>query len=141
MLERLSFVTPYLPWLALASIASLILAIALLPTIVLRLPSNYFIRERRSPVRRESEHRLPLTFANIVKNLIGVVFILAGILMLFIPGQGLLTMLIGLILTNFPGKYRLEQKMIRQPKIAQTLNGLRARAGKEHFELPNETDD
>lgn len=140
MPESLSFVAPYLPWLLVASILSLILAAALLPAIVLRLPSNYFVRERRTPVRLAAPNPLPLTVVSLTKNLVGAVFIAAGILMLFLPGQGLLMILIGLMLTNFPGKYQLEQKLIRQPAIARTLNRLRLKAGKTIFEIPDERD-
>ena len=73
---------------------------------------------------------------NLVKNLLGLLFIIAGILMMVLPGQGLLTVLIGMMLVNFPGKYRLEQALIRQAMISQTLNGLRRKARKNPFDLP-----
>lgn len=136
MFDWLSFFTPYLPWLALASFLSLILVVVLLPAIVLQLPEDYFVREKRQPVSRKKGHPVLMGMVNLVKNLLGLLFILAGILMTVLPGQGLLTVLIGMMLVNFPGKYRLEQALIRQEMIARTLNGLRRKAHKKPFALP-----
>jgi|TARA_B110000483_G_C18031019_1_gene478733 hypothetical protein len=47
---------------------------------------------------------------------------LVGLLLLFLPGQGLLTILIGLMLMNYPGKSRLEQKIVRMPGVLASLN-------------------
>src|SRR5439155_1676482 len=60
-----------------------------------------------------------------VKNLLGVLFVLAGIAMLVLPGQGLLTMLIGLSFLDFPGKRDQERKIISVPMVLQTINRLR----------------
>ena len=136
MFDWLSFFTPYLPWMALASFVSLILVVVLLPAIVMQLPEDYFVRERRQPVGQQKGHPIVMGIINLVKNLLGILFILAGVLMTVLPGQGLLTILIGMILVNFPGKYRLEQVLIRQKIISQTLNGLRRKANKKAFELP-----
>ena len=74
----------------------------------------------------------------LLKNTVGITFIVAGVLLLFLPGQGLLTLLVGLILTNFPGKYRLEQQLIRRPAIARTLNRFRERAQRDPFLIPED---
>ena len=71
------------------------------------------------------------------KNLLGAALMLLGILMLFTPGQGLLTLLVGLLLMNFPGKYRLERTLVARPGIFRSLNWLRRRRGAEPFELPD----
>jgi hypothetical protein len=47
-----------------------------------------------------------------------------------IPGQGLLTVLIGLMLVDFPGKLRLERWLIGLPRVLQTVNRLRQRYGR-----------
>lgn len=119
------------------SIGSLVVAAVLLPLITVQLPSDYFVREHREPERKHRPHPLIIGLIVVVKNTVGIAFLVAGLLMLFIPGQGLLTMLIGLILTNFPGKYRLEQQLIRRPAIARTLNRLRERAQREPFQIPD----
>lgn len=136
MLDWLSFFKPYLQWMALASFLSLVLVVVLLPVIVTQLPEDYFIREKRRPVARQKGHPVLMVFINLVKNLLGLLFIVAGVLMTFLPGQGLLTILIGLMLVNFPGKYRLEQALIRQKIISQTLNKLRRKAHRKPFQMP-----
>ena len=138
MTDWLSFFTPYLPWMALASFLSLILVVVLLPAIVLQLPEDYFVRERRQPVGQKKGQPVLMGIINVVKNLLGVLFILAGVLMTVLPGQGLLTILIGIMLVNFPGKYRLEQALIRQEMISRPLNSLRRKARKKPFEMPDQ---
>lgn len=59
--------------------------------------------------------------------------IVSGIMMLFIPGQGILTIIIGIILTDFPYKYRIERWIITRPRILSTLNQLRMKAKKQPF--------
>jgi hypothetical protein len=50
--------------------------------------------------------------------------------MLFLPGQGLLTMITGLLLIDYPGKFRLERKIVNTPAVLKSLNWLRAKAKK-----------
>ena len=68
----------------------------------------------------------------ILKNLLGVILVLLGILMSIpgVPGQGLLTILLGIILLDFPGKRSLEQKLVSQPMILQKINRLRHKFSK-----------
>jgi hypothetical protein len=62
------------------------------------------------------------------KNSLGYLLLLGGILMLFLPGQGILTMVTGLMLIDYPGKFRLERKIVNRPTILKSLNWLRAKA-------------
>tara|TARA_B100001057_G_scaffold120887_3_gene119633 strand:+ start:11978 stop:12196 length:219 start_codon:yes stop_codon:yes gene_type:complete len=61
----------------------------------------------------------------IVKNIIGYILIVGGILMLVLPGQGLFTILIGLMLSNYPGKFYIEKRFIAIPSILKMINWLR----------------
>ena len=49
--------------------------------------------------------------------------------MLVLPGQGVLTILIGVMFINFPGKYRLERWVVMRDPVLKTINRLRQRAG------------
>ncbi len=60
--------------------------------------------------------------------------------MLILPGQGLLTMLIGMTLVNFPGKFALERSIVSRPSVANTLNRIREAAGKQRLQLPESGD-
>ena len=63
----------------------------------------------------------------ILKNLLGVVLILLGIILSLpgVPGQGILTILLGLIMLDIPGKRPLEAKIIQRPAILSAINTLR----------------
>lgn len=113
-------------WFAIG-IGSLVVTIIALPIVILRLPPDYFVRERRLRLLSASLHPLLGWVALALKNLLGVALFILGAVMLFVPGQGILTMLIGLMLMNFPGKYKLEQKLVRRPAVLRTLNRIRAR--------------
>ena len=69
--------------------------------------------------------------AKLLKNTAGVVFLTAGVAMLVLPGQGLLTILLGLMLINFPGKRRFELALIRRRPVLKSVNWIRRRAGRE----------
>ena len=100
------------------------------PIILIRLPHNYFLLPDRHRVPWANKHpllRLPLLLA---KNLLGIIFVFAGILMLALPGQGLLTIIIGLVLMDFPGKYHAERWVISRHSILFTSNWIRKKAGK-----------
>ena len=67
------------------------------------------------------------------KNLLGAVLIVAGIVMFVAPGPGVLTILLGLVLVDIPGRYKLVQKIISRPRIFKAVNSLRRRFGKPPF--------
>jgi hypothetical protein len=70
-----------------------------------------------------------------IKNIIGYALILGGLLMLVLPGQGLFTIFIGLILSNYPGKYKLERKLISIPSIFKMVNWLRDKSNKPPLDI------
>ena len=100
-----------------------------IPFILVRLPTDFF--DIRVPRRwMENQHPVLRLLGHIVKNVVGAIFLFAGFLMLFLPGQGILTMLIGVTMLDFPGKRRLEAKMIGQPAVLNTINSMRQKFGK-----------
>ena len=62
----------------------------------------------------------------------GVLLIALGVLMSLpgVPGQGLLTIFIGLVLVDFPGKRTVERKIVSLPGVIRGMNRLRTRFGK-----------
>jgi len=100
-----------------------------IPFILIRLPADYFdIRVPRPWM--EDHHPVLRLIGHIVKNAVGAIFLFAGFLMLFLPGQGILTILIGISMLDFPGKRNLEAKMIGQPTVLHAINGMRKKFGK-----------
>jgi hypothetical protein len=65
----------------------------------------------------------------VLRNLLGVLLVLLGIAMLLLPGQGLLTLLVGLLLIDFPGKHQLVVRLLTRPKVLSVVNKLRAHRG------------
>ena len=72
------------------------------------------------------------------KNLAGAVLVLAGLAMLVLPGQGLLTIVVGLLFLDFPGKRSLELRLVRHPPVLRTINWLRATAHRPPLQMPDE---
>jgi hypothetical protein len=102
--------------------------------ILVKIPATYFLDSHR----RESWDHWPawLRWVAIgLKNLFGVALIVFGVIQLFTPGQGLLTILIGVVLIDFPGKRQLERKIVGRPKVLAAINQLRARYGRPPLEL------
>ena len=120
-----------------ASALMMLCGIAVVPWILLRLPRDYFLPPRRHPITPE---RFPLSVGLpllVGKNFLGVVLILAGLAMLVLPGQGLLTIILGLALTNFPGKFALQRRLVGHPSVLNSLNWLRRRFGRAPFIAPD----
>jgi hypothetical protein len=112
-----------LGWLLALGVVSLVLTLVLLPIVIVKLPADYFTAAKRPPAERGVSGWL----LRIGKNLLGVIFVVAGIAMLLLPGQGLLTLLIGLLLLDFPGKRAVERRLIRVPMVRNFTNSLRER--------------
>ncbi|MEZ5963479.1 MAG: PGPGW domain-containing protein [Planctomycetota bacterium] len=112
-------------WLTVASFATIPIAILLLPFAVELLPVDYFV----TPSRHRVRYRHPAVAVTLwlLRNLLGWVLVLAGIIMLLLPGQGMLAIVVGLTLVEFPGKFRLERWLVRKGPILRLLNWLRAR--------------
>jgi len=100
-----------------------------IPFILVRLPADYFdIRVPRPWM--ENHHPILRLIGHMVKNAVGAIFLFAGFLMLFLPGQGILTMLIGISMLDFPGKRKVEAKLIGQQTLLGVINGMRKKIGK-----------
>lgn len=125
-------------WLAALSIVFFIGTLIAIPFILVRLPADYF--DIRVPRPWMQDHHPVLRVAgHIVKNAVGAVFLFAGFLMLFLPGQGVLTMVIGISMLDFPGKRKIEAKLIGQPTVLNVINSMRKKCGKPPLVLAPDT--
>jgi hypothetical protein len=114
-----------------ASIVVFIGSLLAMPALAVRIPADYFAHARRPPSRWADQHPLVRQILQVGKNVLGYVFVLAGLAMLVLPGQGLLTVLVGFLLVDFPGKYRFEKWLLRRRCVLRPINWLRRRAGRE----------
>ena len=120
------------------SLFVLVITIVTLPVVVMKLPADYFVNDKREPARRTRQHDLVWAALSLAKNLLGLLLILAGIAMLVLPGQGTVTILIGLAISNFPGKFALERRIACQPAVGITLNKIRQLTGTPPLLLPRQ---
>jgi hypothetical protein len=120
--------------LTVASVIGFIGSLIAIPLILVRLPPDYF--DTRTPRHWMKDHHPLLRLLGLVaKNVVGIVLLLAGFAMLFLPGQGLLTMLIGISLMDFPRKRQLEAKMVGQPTLLGVINSMRHKFDKPPLTL------
>jgi zinc transporter ZupT len=120
------------------SLVAVIGTIIGVPWVVTRLPHDYFSRPRRAVWRESADEPVFALVLGVLKNLLGALLVLLGLVMLVTPGQGLLTLLIGLLLMNFPGKYQLERWLVLRPGVLRGLNWLRGRRDQAPFDSPAE---
>lgn len=123
-------------WIGSASAVMFLGSIVVIPIIVVRIPEDYFTRESRHSGVWKPRHPVLRVALLLLKNLAGILFILAGILMLVGPGQGALSILIGIMLLDFPAKYRLESAIIRRRPVHRTINWIRAKAHRPPLKIP-----
>ncbi len=127
-------------WLGVFSAITFVGSLLLIPLLCVRMGEDYFMPNRDEERTLEGRHPLIRWTGLILKNIIGLLLVLAGIAMLFLPGQGLLTIIIGIMMLNLPGKRRLELRLIRLPGVLRAINYLRARAEHPPLQLPPRID-
>lgn len=115
-------------WLGALSVLAFIVTLATLPYLVTRIPPDYF--HRRHPFLAHWAGSRPVLrwVLFTVKNLVGVIVLFCGIAMLVLPGQGLITIFIGLMLMNFPGKFAFERWLVSRRGVLRAINWMRVRS-------------
>lgn len=126
-------------WLWSISVVTFVGTLVAIPMMVVRMPEDYFLFDRVDLREYRRQHPVFRLFSVVLKNILGVIFIVAGFIMLFLPGQGVLTMLIGITLVSFPKKRVLELWLIRQKSVLRAVNWIRVRSGKPPLTLPDST--
>lgn len=116
------------------SFVTFVVSLTALPLIIARMPWNYFLET--TPGFLQTLSLLPRICLLLIKNMAGALLVGTGIIMLFIPGQGILTIIVGVALMNFPGKKKLELMLLRIKKIRRALNWIRRKKGVKEFEFP-----
>lgn len=112
-------------------LGSFLFNLGIVSFILVKLPADHFSKSRQTEFW--SGPRPALNAAKVIgKNLLGLLLVALGIVLSLpgVPGQGLLTILLGVMLLDFPGRDRLEQKLLSKPSIVSTINRLRGRFGK-----------
>jgi hypothetical protein len=109
-------------------LATFVITSAIAALIIVKLPPDYFhpSNEREFWV---DQHPVLRWAGLVAKNIIGVLLVLTGVVMSLpgVPGPGLLTILIGIMLLDFPGKRGLELRLVRRQQVRRALDGVRKR--------------
>ena len=104
--------------------------------ILVKIPPTYFQKDHS----REfwADRNPAIRFLGVLaKNILGILLVALGIVMSIpgVPGQGILTILLGIMLLDFPGRRKLEYKLVSRPTVLRTINKLRHRFGKPELVL------
>ena len=107
---------------------SLAVSMISIAVVMVKIPADYFSPRYQRDFLPDSPWHVRWG-AIAVKNVLGVFLILLGILLSLpgIPGQGILTILLGLIMLDIPGKRPLEARIIQRPTVLGAINRFRAR--------------
>lgn len=135
LMHLLSELSHYLPLLGWISLLMFLASIALIPLVLTKIPADYFVQQEltSSGTKIASIH---YSLVWVLRNIAGLLLIIAGIVMLVLPGQGLLTILMGLLVADFPGKHRLERKIVTVPAVYRSINWVREKKGVEQLAQP-----
>jgi archaellum biogenesis protein FlaJ (TadC family) len=120
---------------AVVFVGTFFLNLGIVSFILVKLPKDHFKHDKS---KRITGSNATIRVLKVIgKNVGGWLLIALGIVLSLpgVPGQGLLTVLLGVMLVDFPGKHRLEQKLLSRPGIINTINRLRGRFGKPALEL------
>lgn len=126
--------------LGVLSAVTFVVSLLAVPEIIARLPRDYFLREHPLTDVRKKEHPVIRWSFLIAKNLLGFTLVLGGIAMLVLPGQGVLTILIGLMLLNFPGKREVELWILRRSAVEKVVNWIRRKRKQEPLLFPRDAE-
>jgi len=123
-------------WLGVLSVVMFLGTLAALGLIVIKLPPEYFLRRRDNRSIIPIQSRFVRICYQAFKNLLGIFFILAGLAMLVLPGQGLIALIVGFSLTNFPGRHRLVRAVVRRKSVLRSMNWLRKKFDRPPLRSP-----
>ena len=110
------------------SFAVLIISALSIGYFIKQIPHDYFLNDKRGVSDYKSKNPIFWIITLALKNIFGYCLIIGGILMLVLPGQGLLTIFVGLMLSDYPGKFKLERRIIKTRLILKTINWYRIKS-------------
>ncbi|PYS92437.1 MAG: hypothetical protein DMF64_09140 [Acidobacteria bacterium] len=118
------------------SVFTFVASIVVTVVVLVKLPADYFSRTHPHDFFSGRSQTVRVA-GTIIKNLLGAILFVLGVVMSLpgVPGQGILTILLGVMLLDIPGKRKLEIKIVSRPKVLRTINRIRARYHKPPLEL------
>lgn len=123
-------------WMFALSLALFVGSLLGMPILIARMSPDYFVSRRPPPESWRRRHAATRFILLAIKNVLGLLLFAAGIAMLVLPGQGIITIFVGLSLLNFPGKRRLELAIVRRRPVRRAIEWIRQRAKRPPLILP-----
>ncbi|PWT91347.1 MAG: hypothetical protein C5B55_08305 [Blastocatellia bacterium] len=117
-------------------VGTFLINLAIVSFILVKIPADHFSKKHKT--KFWSGPRPALHAAEVIaKNILGFLLVAVGVVLSIpgVPGQGLLTILLGIMLLDFPGKRSLEQKLLGRPEVVKSINKLRAKFDKPPLAL------
>ena len=116
-----------LPAIAAVWLASTIFSMLIAGAVLLALPADYL---------REGDRSQRHWTARIVRTVVGIILVAVGIVLSVpgVPGQGILTILAGLTLIEFPGRHHLIRALLGRPAVLHAVNRVRVRFNRPPFQ-------
>ena len=121
----------YLEILAALSLVTFLISLVCIPVLVALLPRDYF-HPARPPWSLFSSPAVQVAVL-FLRNVIGFLLFCAGVAMLFLPGQGIITIIIGIAVMRFPYKRVILLKATRPHSVRKSLDWIRRKMKKEPF--------
>jgi hypothetical protein len=127
-------------WLSFFSAIFFIISLIALPWLVGLIPEDYFFNTTTDSQNANEDNFFYKLAMKIGKNALGLVLLAGGVLMLFLPGQGLLTIFMGAVLIDYPKKKLIERRLIKIGFILKCLNCFRIKGGHSSLRLNKDSD-
>jgi F0F1-type ATP synthase membrane subunit c/vacuolar-type H+-ATPase subunit K len=126
-------------WLLAAGIAVPLCGMGVMVAWAIVMPADHFIRPYRR-AERAAGHFMWHMVLRVLRNVAGVILLVAGMILAIpmVPGPGVLLIILGLSLTDIPGKRALGRRIVRSPMVLRPINALRARWKRPPLQLPHD---
>ena len=89
--------------LSATSVVFFLASLIFIPWLILRLPADYFSNSDSDRYNPFGNHPVAIIVVDIIRNLLGIFLVTLGVILLLLPGQGLLTIILGIVVGRFPG--------------------------------------
>lgn len=103
--------------------------------VVVKLPKDYFTR---TPKKSGWHGNIGRKLGKIAKNVAGLALIVGGVLLSLpgIPGPGIVILILGLAITDIPGKHKLILWIAKKPAVMRSMNRVRRKFHKPNLVMP-----
>jgi hypothetical protein len=124
----------YAAWAMAVFVLMVAISLAISLVVLIRLPADYFRTHRAEGIPGADRDRFSRA-RTVARNVLGAILVVIGAILSVpgVPGQGLLTMLVGVLLLDFRGKHELLYRILSRPRLLKAVNRLRKRFSRPPF--------